>query len=197
MTNHGCGSCSTSSSSGRSGGTPTSRAGPGRCGTGGSTGRTSSAPAPRRRRTCTACWPPSPGRHPTADVIDELVSCPLPLLPILAGEDPLDWASDPFPLLEVLTRRYYSIRELGDMRREAGGLLRTSYAQGSHRPRARRLGRRRIRPGVLETRGARRVATSSLPTPWSSISTWRPRPATPVEVDELREALARVALART
>ena len=50
-------------------------------------------------------------------------------MPILADEDPLDWTPIPFPLLEVLTRRYYSIRELGDMRREPGGLLRTSYAR--------------------------------------------------------------------
>ena len=69
------------------------------------------------------------GPAPAPGLVDELVACPFPLLPILADEDPLDWASDPFPLLEVLTRRYYSIRELGDMRRESGGLLRTSYVR--------------------------------------------------------------------
>ena len=69
------------------------------------------------------------GPASSSNTIDELVASPLPLLPILADEDPVDWVSDLFPLLEVLTRRYYSIRELGDMQREAGGLLRTSYVR--------------------------------------------------------------------
>ncbi len=65
--------------------------------------------------------------EPSSTLIDELVACPLPLIPIVADQDPSDWARDPFPLLEVLTRRYYSIRELGAMRRTSTGLLWTSY----------------------------------------------------------------------
>ena len=62
-TSRGCAACSIGSSRGPSGGTRTSPAGHARSGTGGSTGRTSSAPAPRRRRTCATCWPPSPVPH--------------------------------------------------------------------------------------------------------------------------------------
>jgi hypothetical protein len=64
-------------------------------------------------------------------VIEELVACPLPFLPILAEEDRPEWATDPFPLLEVMTRRYYSIRLLNDLRRAPGGLLAASYDRGN------------------------------------------------------------------
>jgi acetyl/propionyl-CoA carboxylase alpha subunit/acetyl-CoA carboxylase carboxyltransferase component len=69
--------------------------------------------------------------NPSADVIEELVACPLPFLPILAEEDRPEWATDPFPLLEVMTRRYYSIRLLNDIRRAPGGLLAASYDRGN------------------------------------------------------------------
>ena len=53
----------------------------------------------------------TPEPHP-ADLA-RLVACPLPLLPILAEGRVLSDVEAPGPLLEVLTRRYYRIRDLG------------------------------------------------------------------------------------
>jgi acetyl/propionyl-CoA carboxylase alpha subunit/acetyl-CoA carboxylase carboxyltransferase component len=66
---------------------------------------------------------------PPSELLDELVACPLSLVPILAEEDVFARAPDPFWLLEVLTRRYYNIRKLADVRREGTDMLRTSYAR--------------------------------------------------------------------
>ena len=116
-----------------------------------------------------------------------------PLLPILADEDPLDWAPDPFPLLEVLTRRYYSIRELGDMRREPGGLLRTSYVRHD---RTVHVLAGWVDGGFDDVLGLVAAASRDVAAPdtvvvdlYMAHST-----GTTVEVDELREALARVEL---
>jgi acetyl/propionyl-CoA carboxylase alpha subunit/acetyl-CoA carboxylase carboxyltransferase component len=48
--------------------------------------------------------------------LEPLVSCPLPLLPILAEHDALGAPPTRAPLLDVLTRRYYTIRDLGPSR---------------------------------------------------------------------------------
>ncbi len=59
--------------------------------------------------------------------VDELVACPLPLVPILAEDRLLSGTDEPGALLEVLTRRYYKIRELAPVTVDAAGVLRTSY----------------------------------------------------------------------
>jgi acetyl/propionyl-CoA carboxylase alpha subunit/acetyl-CoA carboxylase carboxyltransferase component len=52
------------------------------------------------------------------DELEPLVSCPLPLLPILAEHNALANATSQGPLLDVLTRRYYKIRNLRPSRVE-------------------------------------------------------------------------------
>ncbi len=56
-----------------------------------------------------------------SDDLERLVACPLPLMPILSEDDLLAGTGSPGALLEVLTRRYYRIRELGPVRLERIG----------------------------------------------------------------------------
>ncbi len=122
------------------------------------------------------------GPAPSGTTIGELVACPLPAAAdprrrgsgrVGVGRVPAAGGVDPAVLQHPRAGRH---APRGG--RAAADELR---AQGSHRPRARRRG-----DGVADGGGAsttpwsaspRRVATSSLPTPWSSISTWRPRSA--------------------
>ena len=72
----------------------------------------------------------SPARRPHAAdrrAVDQLVACPLPLLPILADGELLATTDEPGALLEVLTRRYYKIRDLDEVTVGDDGVLRTSY----------------------------------------------------------------------
>ena len=67
-----------------------------------------------------------------AAMIDELVACPWPLVPILADDNLLAACESPGPLLEVLTRRYYKIRDLEPPRFEQIGefdVCLTQYAR--------------------------------------------------------------------
>jgi acetyl/propionyl-CoA carboxylase alpha subunit/acetyl-CoA carboxylase carboxyltransferase component len=68
---------------------------------------------------------------PTADpaLVDELVACPLPLVPVLAADDLFGATSTPGALIEVLLRRYYKIRELAPFAHGADGVVRTSYGR--------------------------------------------------------------------
>ena len=59
--------------------------------------------------------------------VDQLVACPLPLVPILADGELLATTDEPGALLEVLTRRYYKIRDLDEVTVGDDGVLRTSY----------------------------------------------------------------------
>ncbi|MET0323687.1 MAG: carboxyl transferase domain-containing protein [Ilumatobacteraceae bacterium] len=67
------------------------------------------------------------GPDPDRDRMDELVGCPLPLVPILAHDGLLAETSTPGPLLEVLTRRYYKIRELGPITTDPDGVVHAEY----------------------------------------------------------------------
>ena len=81
----------------------------------------------RMKRLATGLLGPS-AEH--AVQIDSLIACPLPLMPILAEDDLLADTDAPGLLLEVLTRRYYKIRELQDVRVERVGdhdVLRSRY----------------------------------------------------------------------
>ncbi|MET0144939.1 MAG: carboxyl transferase domain-containing protein [Ilumatobacteraceae bacterium] len=83
-------------------------------------------------------------------VLDDLVAGPLPLVPILAAEELLAGAADPRALLEVLTRRYYKIRDLGPVIPLDTGqpdAVRTSYV---HRDRRVQVLAVRARPGALD-----------------------------------------------
>ncbi len=62
--------------------------------------------------------------------VQALIACPQPLLPIIASGGALADAIAPAPLLDVLTRRYYKIRELAEMRYEmvtGAQVVRTAY----------------------------------------------------------------------
>ena len=93
----------------------------------------------------------APGRRPRRPMrprptqVERLVACPLPLVPILAEDEPARRHRLAGPLLEVLTRRYYRIRALGSrVRRAVGGHERVprSYVhKGSTVHVARRAGR--------------------------------------------------------
>ena len=70
------------------------------------------------------------GHKPDAadrSAVDALVGCPLPLVPIFAEDQLLSGTDEPGALLEVLTRRYYKIRDLGPVTVGADGVLHTSY----------------------------------------------------------------------
>ena len=67
------------------------------------------------------------------DRLDELVASPLPLVPILAHEGLLAGTPTPGPLLEVLTRRYYKIRELGPITIDADGVVHAEYVHNDRR----------------------------------------------------------------
>ena len=67
--------------------------------------------------------------------IDELVACPWPLVPILADDNLLATCQSPAPLLEVLTRRYYKIRDLDTPRVERVGEHEVCVAQYARRDR--------------------------------------------------------------
>ena len=88
--------------------------------------------------------------------VDELVACPLPLVPILAEDRLLSGTDEPGALLEVLTRRYYKIRELaaGDRRRGR----RAAHELRAPRPLGARL--RRSRPVWRPRRRTRRRGAS-------------------------------------
>ena len=76
--------------------------------------------------------------------IDELVACPWPLVPILADDNLLATCQSPAPLLEVLTRRYYKIRDLDTPRVERVGEHEVCVAQYARpRPHGARRGRPR------------------------------------------------------
>ncbi len=70
-----------------------------------------------------------------AAMIDELVACPWPLVPILADDNLLAASQSPGPLLEVLTRRYYKIRDLSPTRVERIGEYDVCVAQYAHQDR--------------------------------------------------------------
>jgi acetyl/propionyl-CoA carboxylase alpha subunit/acetyl-CoA carboxylase carboxyltransferase component len=67
------------------------------------------------------------GPHRDADRIAELVALPLQLVPILAEDDLFGATPTPGALVEVLVRRYYKIRELGELVHGDDGVVRTSY----------------------------------------------------------------------
>jgi acetyl/propionyl-CoA carboxylase alpha subunit/acetyl-CoA carboxylase carboxyltransferase component len=67
------------------------------------------------------------GARPERDRIDELVACPLPLVPILAEDGLFGSTPTPGGLIEVLVRRYYKIRQLGPVTRGPDGVVRASY----------------------------------------------------------------------
>ena len=79
--------------------------------------------------------------------IDELVAGPLQLQPILAEDDLLAATATPGPLLEVLTRRYYKIRQLGDVTIGDDDVVRSAYV---HRGRRIHVLAARARPGALD-----------------------------------------------
>ena len=79
--------------------------------------------------------------------LDELVAGPLQLLPILAEDNLLATTATPGPLLEVLTRRYYKIRELGDVTIGDDDVVRADYV---HRGRRIHVLAARARPGALD-----------------------------------------------
>ena len=79
-------------------------------------------------------WPAGlVGADPESGHFEQLVAGPLPLLPLLAEEGMLAPCEDPAPLLEVLTRRYYKIRDLGPMTPVGPNVLCTSYRHRGRR----------------------------------------------------------------
>ena len=69
------------------------------------------------------------GPDPDPLLVDELVACPLPLVPILATDDLFARTTTPGGLIEVLLRRYYKIRELAPVVHGDDGVVRTSYGR--------------------------------------------------------------------
>jgi acetyl-CoA carboxylase carboxyltransferase component/biotin carboxyl carrier protein len=69
------------------------------------------------------------------ELVDRLVACPLPLMPLFAGEGLLGGTTSPGPLLEVLTRRYYKIRPLAGVRTERVGGAEVCRAEYGHQDR--------------------------------------------------------------
>ncbi len=67
------------------------------------------------------------GAELAPDDLARLVEGPLPLVPLLAEEGILAGTDDATQVLEVLTRRYYRIRELGPISAVSTDVLRTSY----------------------------------------------------------------------
>jgi acetyl/propionyl-CoA carboxylase alpha subunit/acetyl-CoA carboxylase carboxyltransferase component len=64
------------------------------------------------------------------EAVQALIACPQPLLPIIASGGALADSIAPAPLLDVLTRRYYKIRELAETRYEevdGAQVVRTAY----------------------------------------------------------------------
>ncbi len=68
---------------------------------------------------------PDPAPDPAK--FEQLVACPLPLVPILAEDDLFGSTPTPAVLLEVLVRRYYKIRQLAPLVHGDDGVVRTSY----------------------------------------------------------------------
>jgi acetyl/propionyl-CoA carboxylase alpha subunit/acetyl-CoA carboxylase carboxyltransferase component len=61
------------------------------------------------------------------DELERLVDGPLPIVPLLAEQGVLAGTADASQVLEVLTRRYYRIRELGPLQALGTDTVRTSY----------------------------------------------------------------------
>ena len=67
--------------------------------------------------------------------VERLIACPLPLVPILAGDDVFATTETPERLVEILVRRYYRIRDLGPVGTSAVGDRRVCRAMYVHRER--------------------------------------------------------------
>ena len=125
--------------------------------------------------------------------LDELVAGPLQLLPILAEDNLLATTPTPGPLLEVLTRRYYKIRDLGAVTTGADGVVRADYV---HHGRRIHVLAARARPGALDEvagdRSGEPPRRSRRRTPRSSTCTCRCPAGSPSTGEALSAELAAV-----
>ena len=123
------------------------------------------------------------GAEVAPDDLARLVDGPLPLVPLLAEEGILAGTDDATQVLEVLTRRYYRIRELGPISAVSADVVRASIpAQGACGPRCRRRARSAASWTGPWTTRPERWQRSAHRTPPSSTSTSRcprPRPRRP------------------
>ena len=99
--------------------------------------------------------------------VDELVACPLPLVPIFAEDQLLSGTDEPGTLLEVLTRRYYKIRELGPVTLGADDVLHTSYER--HDRAVHVFAARARDDGLADALGALALATSTVAPPDTAV----------------------------
>ncbi|WP_276967940.1 biotin carboxylase N-terminal domain-containing protein [Desertimonas flava] len=80
---------------------------------------------------------------------DTLVACPLPLMALFTEGDRFGTTDDPGPLLAILTRRYYKIRTLEDLRVETVDGFAVVRAMYRHNGRIVHVIALRARPGEL------------------------------------------------
>ena len=99
--------------------------------------------------------------------VDELVACPLPLVPIFAEDQLLSGTDEPGTLLEVLTRRYYKIRDLGPVTLGADDVLHTSYER--HDRAVHVFAARARDDGLADALGALARATSTVAPPDTAV----------------------------
>ena len=167
-------------------------------GTGASTARTSTGPGPRCRPRCRpsrpAWWAPTSSPATSSSSSPARCRC-CPCWP-KRGSSPN--AKDPAPLLEVLTRRYYKIRDLGPMTPVGPNVLCTSYR---HRGRRIHVAAVRASGGALPQALADAAsALDDVPAQDTAVvDIYLPLPAaasatTDVLADELATALADAAL---
>ena len=133
--------------------------------------------------------------------MDQLVACALPLGPILAEEGLLADTASPGPLLAVLTRRYYKIRDLRSVRVERVGTDDVCRAEYVRHGRTVHVVAVRAREGGLAEAidAAAEVATSVAAPDTVTVDVYQSSSAgTTADVDEmathLRELLAAAAL---